>query len=134
MRKRLLHSILLGLIFCAGQSFGESILGFLITSTSRTSDVNFDGALMFMWMRIAMTIVPYLTVFVIMDLITKERIGPSFISLGLNVIILIYFYNTGLIQKDPSAYIIGSLVTSIILLIIDKGSRIRKYLKNRSEK
>jgi len=129
MATKVLHSLFLGLIFCGGQSFGESILGFFITVARHSSDINFEGALMFMWIRIAMTIIPYLFVFVIVDLITKDRMRPSFMSLGLNVIILTYFYHTGLIQKDATSFIIGSLLTSLVLLIIDKESRTRKVLK-----
>lgn len=91
--------------------------------------MTFEGAIMFMWIRIAMTIIPYLTTFVVVDLLTKAKLRPSFISLGLNVIILIYFYNVGLIHKDPASFSIGSLLTSLILLMIDKQSRIRRYSK-----
>ena len=105
MATKVLHSLFLGLIFCGGQSFGESILGFFITVARHSSDINFEGALMFMWIRIAMTIIPYLFVFVIVDLITKDRMRPSFMSLGLNVIILTYFYHTGLIRKDATSFI-----------------------------
>lgn len=129
MIRRIINSLLLGLVLCAGQSFGESIIGFFITSARRASDVNFEGAIMFMWIRIVMTLIPYLTTFVIVDLLTKEKMRPSLISFVINVIILIYFYNVGLIQKDPTSFIIGSLLTSLILLIIDKQSRTRKYLK-----
>ena len=98
MIRRVLYSLLLGLVFCAGQSFGESIIGFFITSGRRASDVTFEGAIMFMWIRIAIILIPYLITFVIVDLLTKERMRPSLISLGLNIIILICFYNVGLIQ------------------------------------
>ena len=131
MKTNILHSLLLGLIFCVGQSFGESILGFLITNVRRTSDVNFEGVIMFMWIRIALTIIPYLAVFVTGDLITKEKMRPSLMSLGLNIIILIYFYNRGLIQKDPISFIIGSLLTSLILILIDRKLETREYFQKR---
>jgi hypothetical protein len=129
MIRKILYSLLLGLGFCIGQSFGESIFGFLITTARRTSDVNFEGTIMYMWIRIVMTLIPYLTTFAIMDIVTKEKIRPSFVSLGLNIIILIYFNKIGMLQKDPISFIIGSLLTSLILMLVDKQAITRKFKK-----
>ena len=129
MKKGLLQSLVLGLIFCIGQSFGESILGFIITDSRGTSNVNFEGAFMFGIIRIVLTIIPYLAGFIIIDRLTNDKIKPSYISFGLNLIALLYIYFSGLIQKDPISFIIGSIVTSLILILIDQRVELRDLIK-----
>ncbi len=113
------------------QSFGESIVGYFITIAKRSSNVNLDGMIYFTSIRILMTLIPYTITFIIIDKISKEKVNPSFISFGLNFIIMIYFYNIELISKDPASIIFGSILTSFILILIDKNSLSRTFLKNK---
>ncbi|MFT5915441.1 MAG: hypothetical protein ACJAWV_003307 [Flammeovirgaceae bacterium] len=84
---------------------------------------------MFIVIRIAMTLIPYLSVFVVGNLLTKELMRPSLLSLGLNIVITIYFFNRGLIHKDPVSFIIGSLLTSLILVLLDFNFGAKLFLK-----
>jgi hypothetical protein len=131
MFRKLSHSLLLGLGFCFVQSFGESIVGFFITTAKRSSNVNLDGMIYYTTLRILMTLIPYTITFIIIDKISKEKVNPSFISFGLNFIIMIYFYDIGLISKDSTSIIFGSILTSFILILIDKNSLSRTFLKNK---
>ncbi|QHT69343.1 hypothetical protein GXP67_23235 [Rhodocytophaga rosea] len=125
-----LNSLIIAWIFCIGQSFGEAFLGFIFTNVRMASDVNNEGAIFFAVIRICLTLIPYLLVFLIANIISP-RIKPSVISFVINLPILIYFYSSGMIQKDPVSFVAGSLLISLILLAIDNKRRIKRYLINR---
>lgn len=130
MRTRLLYPILLALVFCTGQSLGEAVLGFIFTNVRIASDVNREGAVFFAVIRICLTLVPYVLVFLVTNFISQQ-VKPSLISLVLNLPILIYFYSSGMVQKDPASFIAGSILTSIVLLVIDDKVNIRNCLINK---
>lgn len=129
MKKKILLSLMLGLLFCLGQSFGESIVGFIITDVRGPSNVNFEGAIMFGTIRVGLTIIPYLAGFIIIDRLTSDKLKPSYISFGLNLIALLYIYFSGLIQEDLISFIIGSILTSLILILIDQRVEFRDLIK-----
>lgn len=131
MKNRLIHSIVLGLLFCIIQSFGESIVGFIITDSRGISNVNFEGAFLFGIIRIFMTIVPYIVGFIILDILTGHKLEPSYISLGINLIVLIFIYNSGMIQEDPIAFIVGSIITGFILILINQQVDFRGYIQGK---
>ncbi len=129
MKTRLLHPIILALLFCVAQSLGEALVGFVFTNVRRASDVNREGAVFFAVIKICLTLAPYVLVFLAINFIS-EKVKPAVVSFVLNLSVLIYFYASGMIQKDPASFIAGSLVTSIVLLVIDKKVGIRNCLIN----
>lgn len=130
MSKRLFQSFSLGLIFFVGQGFGESIIGFIIIILRGSSQVNLEGIFLFGFIRALLTMIPYLVGFIVFDILTKGKIKPSYTSFGLNLMCLLYIYFTGLIQKEPFSFITGSLVTGLILLLIDQKLEIRDFFKS----
>ncbi|WP_420577986.1 hypothetical protein [Ekhidna sp.] len=115
-----LKSIATGALFCVSQRIGESVLGFIITDIRKASDVNFEGAIQFAFMGLFLSIVPYLIIFPLVKTLTKSGLNNSYISAGINLFVLTYFYTSGLIQKDPISFIVGSLIISILLIVVER--------------
>lgn len=119
MVNNLFRASILALIFCVGQSLVESILAFLITHTRQASDMNFEGMLVYAFIRFILTIGPYFVVFYF-TLRMTTRAHLSSIAFGLNLAVIGTFFFTGLIQKDLVSIFIASIFTSIGFIFIDK--------------
>lgn len=91
------------------------------------SDVNIEGAMLFALIRIFLTVIPYVVVFLVTNYIS-QKLKPASISLVLNLPILIYIYSAGMIQKDPASFIASSLLTSVVLVMICNKVEIRNCL------
>ena len=125
MKAGVQNSIFLGILYCFVQTFGEAIAGYIITDVRRISNINFEGAMLFGIIRIILTCIPFVSGFVIVDKLTKFRLKPSSISFVLNFLILVYFYYSGMIQQDPESLIAGSILVSVIFIVIDLKFTIR---------
>jgi len=119
MTNSISRPLALGLAFCTGQSFIEAILGYFIATVRQTSVVNFEGVLLYFFIRLIITVAPYVAVFCI--IIPKTaKVLPSIIAFGLNIIILSVFLYIGLIQKDPVSFATASILTSVTFIFIDR--------------
>jgi hypothetical protein len=114
-----IKTIIVGLVLYLFQVIGESILGLVITKIRRASDVNGEGVFLFAFVKTVYAIVPFLAGFVILTYLTKDKLRPTWILLILNLGLLTWTYFSGLIAKDPWSFIVGSLVTSFVLVIAD---------------
>ena len=115
-----IKTIASGAFFCLSQRIVESLIGFVLTDLMNVSDVNFEGAIQFAIIGIFLTIVPYLLTFPIVNWLAKGKINNSYISAGINLFVLVYFYKTGLIHKDPTSFAISSIFTSILLILAER--------------
>ena len=124
----------LGLAFCIGQSFVEAILGYFIAAVRHTSDVNLEGAFLYFFIRLIITVVPYVAIFSFI-LFKATKVLPSIIAFGLNLIILSTFIFVGLIQKDPFSFATASILTSLSFILIDRKVKfigLGRQMKNAS--
>ena len=124
-----LKRIILGLIFCVLQITGEAILGLLIAKIRRASDVNGEGVFLFAFVKTVYVIVPFVVGFLLLTYLTKEKLKSSWISFILNLGLLSWTYYSGLIKKDSLSFIVGSLLTSIALIIVDNKINIKNQIK-----
>src|SRR4051794_11798385 len=124
-----LKAIILGLLLYFFQIIGESILGLMITKIRQASDVNGEGVFLFAFVKTAYVIVPFLAGFVILTYLTKGKLRPTLILFILNIGLLTWTYLTGLISKDPVSFIVGSLVTSFVLIIADIKTNLKQRIK-----
>jgi hypothetical protein len=127
---KIIRTILVGLILYVFQVIGESILGLVITKIRRASDVNGEGVFIFAFVKTAYVIVPFLAGFVILTYLTKDKLRPTWILLLLNLGLLTWTYLSGLIAKDPWSFIVGSLVTSLVLIIADIRINLKDTIKD----
>ena len=119
MITNILRTSALGLAFCIGQGFVEAILGYFITTVRQASDVNLEGAFLYFFIRLIITVAPYVAIFCFI-LLKTSKVLPSIIAFGLNLIILSTFLYVGLIQKDPLSFAIASILTSLSFILIDR--------------
>ena len=94
--------------------------------------MNREGTVLFAVIRICLTLIPYVLVFLATNFVAP-KLKPSIVSLVINLPILIYFYASGMIQKDPASFIAGSLLTSVMLLVVDNKVEIRKWVIKESK-
>ena len=118
MTNSILRTSVLGLAFCIGQSLGESIIGYYI-ALSRQSNINFEGVLLYAFIRFIITVGPYAVVFYF-TFRNTTKILPSVLACGLNLIVLGFLFYTGLIQNDPFSFVAASVLTSISFIFVDK--------------
>jgi len=119
MVNNLFRASILGLVFCVGQSLVESILAFFITYTKQASDINFEGVLIYAFIRFILTIGLYVLVFYF-TIRTTTKVHLSIIAFGLNFVVICSFFFAELIQKDPISFFVASIFTSIGFILIDK--------------
>ncbi|WP_146894858.1 hypothetical protein [Adhaeribacter aerolatus] len=116
----MIKSIGFGVLFCFLQSICESFLSYWIIAVKGTSDINADGLMLYGITRILLTIVPYVLLFLLTHQIIKKTILPAITAFFINVLILIIFWQQGLIQKEPIIMILSSLTVSCILMVLNK--------------
>lgn len=109
-------SVGLGIIFCLAQSVGESVLAYWFISISGTSNVNLEGMLLYSFIRILLTLIPYILLFWLTYQM-KILAMPALIGFAINVIVLPIFYLLGFNQFEPATIMISSLLMSNFFLI-----------------
>jgi hypothetical protein len=120
----ILKSIIIGVSYCLSQRLGESILGFIITDVRGASDVNIDGAILFAIIGFLLSVLPYLLLYPLVRGRAQVKISNSTLSAIINLFVLIYFYVSGLIQKDPTSFIIASLLVSMLFVVAERKFKI----------
>ena len=119
-----------GLLFCLGQAFIEANLAFLIILVMNSSNINYEGLLLYFFIRTLLTIVPYISVFYICSRFFEKAI-PSVASLFINLLVLPFFAYFGLIKLDIFSMTLASILTSVVLIIIDYRFNSKYYINEK---
>jgi hypothetical protein len=114
------RSVGLGIMFCLTQSLGESILSYWFISLKGTSNINFEGMILYSFIRIILTAIPYILLFWLAFQLRKARLIPAFIALSINVLVLLTFYLLDIYQKEPATIVLSSMLLSITFLALNK--------------
>src|SRR5690606_24168710 len=91
-------SVGIGALFCLGQSIGESILVYWFITISGTSNVNFEGMMLYSFIRIVLTLIPYTLLFWLTYQLNKLLIMPALVAFVINVVVLLVLYLLGFYQ------------------------------------
>ncbi|WP_299762494.1 hypothetical protein [uncultured Pontibacter sp.] len=110
----------LGIMFCLAQSIGESVLAYWFITLKGTSDINFEGMMLYSFIRIVLTVIPYMLLFMLTYKIRKTFVMPALVALSINVLVLITLYLFDIYQKERLAIMFSSLLLSNIFLVTNK--------------
>ncbi len=107
-------------MFCLAQSIGESVLAYWFITLKGTSDINFEGMMLYSFIRIVLTVIPYMLLFMLTYKIRKTFVMPALVALSINVLVLITLYLFDIYQKERLAIMFSSLLLSNIFLVTNK--------------
>ena len=119
-----------GLLFCIGQAFIEANVAFIIILVLNSSIINYEGLLFYFFIRTLLTIVPYVFGFYFCNRFLKKFI-PAVTSFFINLLVLTFFAYFGLIKIDIFSMTLASILTSVVLIIIDYKFNSKYYLNEK---